>query len=274
MKKKLFELFCGITKRKKINDRWLTLSKQSTKAFKPFVRNEFDSIEINAIKKYCKPGYIIFDIGANIGVMTVEMSEIAGSNGKVFSFEPNPFIFRELIDLINTNCHFDNVVPIQSAIAEAFNVEDFFVSKTDSLGVMSSLYPNDSQSFKTKVSILTIDIISKGLTQLDYIKIDAEGAEELILRGGIETLAKFKPVIQIEIHGNYLSNFKSSVQGIFEILENLGYTALNLITQEKTDFNDFMRNTHFHYIDPRTNKDLAFEGYGQVVFLPEHIGNA
>lgn len=268
IKKFLHNIIFGFTKSKNINNKKFILTSKITKAFRPFLNNDFDPIEVESIKKYGNDGDVFIDIGANIGIMSCEMSELAGEKGVVYSVEPNPFIFSDLVSIISKNTLFSNVVPIQAALGDHLHMIDFYISNSDLLGVMSSSAMNDKNSVKINVPQLTLDFLTKDFTKLNYLKIDAEGSEVLILKGGMESLKKFNPIVQIEVHGNYLPNFNSTVNDLFEIMEELNYTAFNLLTGLEVSLLEFNENTHFHVIDPITKKDLAFEGYGQLLFLP------
>jgi FkbM family methyltransferase len=82
-------------------------------------------------------------------------------------------------------------------------------------------------------TMLTID--SLNLEKCDYIKIDVEGAEILVLMGGMNTIQKFKPYIWIEKTDKHVTNeMKKSLNIDFEIidtldfLKNIGYKFRNI----------------------------------------------
>ena len=71
---------------------------------------EFSEIELSIIKKFIKPGDYVFDIGANIGLLTVPFAKTIGNNGKVFSFEPQSFVY----DVLNKNIELNNLVNVET----------------------------------------------------------------------------------------------------------------------------------------------------------------
>jgi len=69
---------------------------------------------VKIIKKLIKPDFVCFDIGANIGAHTLLMAKRCNA---VFAFEPNPAIFKKLLDNLTLN-KFKNVIPVQSAVSD------------------------------------------------------------------------------------------------------------------------------------------------------------
>ena len=64
---------------------------------------EFSEIELSIMNKFIKKNDIVFDIGSNIGAFTVPFAKKVGINGKVFAFEPQPFIYKILKKNIELN---------------------------------------------------------------------------------------------------------------------------------------------------------------------------
>src|SRR5207302_1817218 len=73
-----------------------------------------------------RPGDSFVDVGANIGLWTLVAASTVGSEGEVFSFEPNPVTFRKLIANITRNARSD----IVTAFPDAVSREEGFVSFT------------------------------------------------------------------------------------------------------------------------------------------------
>jgi hypothetical protein len=63
------------------------------------------------------------------------------------------------------------------------------------------------------------------LERLDFIKADIEGAELLLLNGGLETLKRFKPALMLEIQGHSTRLFGYAPEAIFILLADIGYQA-------------------------------------------------
>lgn len=175
------------------------------------------------IEKYYKPGTDIIDVGANIGYNSLMFSDY----GPVIAFEP---VFNEIANMNmrdNNLKHKVSVYPI--ALSDKIGkMVDLYIPNSpkdepDKINYGgTSMYPSESQDMNKKVSCITdtLDNIYKGVPSI--IKIDVEGAELDVLRGGLNTLKKHKPVLLIEIVSDYDKNAKK----IHDFLKDeIGYTG-------------------------------------------------
>ena len=172
---------------------------------------EFSEIELSIIKKFIKPGDYVFDIGANIGLLTVPFAKIVGNNGKVFSFEPQLFVY----DVLNKNIELNNLIN-----AETFHngvgsrktqimIDEMDFSKLGNFGgfTLSDKYKNSDcgtikYENKNMVNILKLDDFLN-LPKCNFIKVDVELMEIDVLKGGEKLLKKFKPILWLENHQSY-----------------------------------------------------------------------
>ena len=107
---------------------------------------EFSEIELSIMDKFIQKDDYVFDIGSNIGAFTVPFSKKVGKNGKVFSFEPQPFIHNILRNNIKLN-HLENVELFNNGIGykkEVVKVDEMDFEKVGNFGgvTLSSRYPN------------------------------------------------------------------------------------------------------------------------------------
>ena len=70
--------------------------------------NRYELDVSDAIKELCRPEFIVFDIGANIGAHTLRFADIVGSTGKVYAFEPTDYAYSKLVANVVLN-KFDNL---------------------------------------------------------------------------------------------------------------------------------------------------------------------
>ncbi len=157
-----------------------------------------------AISENLKPGQIAYDIGANIGYVSLLMARRVLSEdggGQVFSFEPAPNAFKKLVTNVQLNQDLP-IEPMQIALANSQGFAPFSFFEYDvvsRLGDHSAEYP-DART--TIVRTERLEDLAKQfkLPPPDFIKIDVEGFELEVLKG-MENLLKInRPALLIETH--------------------------------------------------------------------------
>jgi FkbM family methyltransferase len=136
-------------------------------------------------------GDIAIDIGACVGHYTYLFSRLVGSEGRVFAFEPDPLMFRILQENIKRNS-LSNVTALNMAVSDINSKAEFYLSTTGS----SSLLPMQGLRSIIQVDVKALD--SFEFPRVDWIKIDTEGTEHLILAGARKTLKRCCPRLLIE----------------------------------------------------------------------------
>jgi len=158
-------------------------------------------------------GKVIWDIGAHFGYHSLAFARLVGSTGAVFSFEPNPFNLDRLRMNRDKNETLAPAINVkQCALSDTTATAEFIFSRAvdDSASSGSHISSIDAPlsrdaylSFeKTIVPTATIDsLLSAGeLRSADVVKIDVEGAEALVLKGGRDFFAIRRPLIFMEVH--------------------------------------------------------------------------
>jgi FkbM family methyltransferase len=240
--------------------------------FSPIRDHNYETEEWEALWKIGEPGQSFLDIGANIGIITAAMSMIAGPKGKVIACEPNPATYCLLVELLRLN-QCINTLPLQILVLEEYGISKFFLSEFMSLGVMSAIVANDPYSKEIMIPAVTIDALSEYGRPFHYIKIDAEGSEYKILMGSRRTLERWRPVVQVEIHGQYIKNIGGTVELLFQFMQERSYKCINIPTWSEVDSHEYLSCTHCHAPEPFTGRDMAYQGYGQVAFVPSEKGD-
>lgn len=228
----------------------------------------YEVYEWEAVTAFGKSGNTFLDIGANVGILSIAMSRIAGEGGKVVACEPNPGVYSLLCETVILNsCH--NITPLQILLDDEIGFSDLHVSPVGTLGVRSSVANADPGAKTISLPSLTIDFLTDGIGETNYMKIDVEGTELRILRGAQETLKRDRPLVQVEVHGQFLPMVGDTVGDLFNFMSRSGFRAINLVTMREVKALEFEKCTHLHVLDPLTREDLAYNGYGQVLFIPE-----
>ena len=149
----------------------------------------------------------LWDIGANIGLYSIYASK--SKNCKVYAFEPSIFNLQILAKNIFLNSLQKNICVIPLAASNSSGEGKFNMSNTNIGHANSSFGTNlgfDGKPFKVKFEYSTVSIKLNDAINIfnikfpDYIKIDVDGIEHLVLSGGIEILKNAKEIL-IELPG-------------------------------------------------------------------------
>jgi FkbM family methyltransferase len=166
---------------------------------------------------------IIFDVGANIGTITIWLSKIF-SKGEIYSFEAQRQIFYQLCGNIAIN-NLYNVNAFNLALDSKkghYKIKEPNYFSNNDFGIFSLLEEKISTTNKDLiVESTTIDEFVKlyNIKKIDLIKIDVEGMDLEVLKGSIESLETFGPNLYIE----HFDNVKSNLENIKSFLTDFHY---------------------------------------------------
>lgn len=193
-------------------------------------------------------GMTVIDIGANIGSITLQMAKKVSNTGKVYSFEPSPYNFKQANKNISLN-NFSNIKLVNQGLGNKKETAYLYNVNPNNRGMLR-LLPEDDQSKPYEKEEVIIDTIDSSMQEFsipkpDFIKIDVEGFEYKVLQGAHETLSKFKPILFIEIVDNNLREQKSNAKELIQYLKHLNYKIINAQSNEEVDENSDFINCHF-----------------------------
>lgn len=184
--------------------------------------------EIRWMRHWLKPGMKVLDIGANYGLFSLSAAKIVGPTGTVWSVEPTPAVLDALRKSIEEN-GFENVELAPVALSSEKGETTFYVGRNPEL---NSIDPQTG-SEEITVETTTLDDLADDLsiTDVDFLKIDAEGQESKILATGDRVFRDQSPLVLCEImHGNewntnLYSEFASAGYRCFTLFPELGILA-------------------------------------------------
>lgn len=171
-----------------------------------------------------RPGDIAIDIGAHVGYFTMLFRLAVGEQGRVFAFEPLPESYRRLLQ--NVLCNgFVNVLPLPLAIADRACTAHFHVNRQNE--GESSLFANSGPAVGPVQVTSLDDLFREDLpVRPRLMKIDAEGAEILVLKGGDAWFRRQGPdIVIIEINRDALMAAGTSEWDIRHYFEQRGYRS-------------------------------------------------
>ena len=177
-------------------------------------------------------GAVFFDVGAHIGYDSLKASTKVGPNGKVIAFEPNPRTLEQLRSNVLAS-HAVNVIIEPIACTDRESTLTLYDSTPEGNSGASSLsLANADEAGRGSLPAYEVrgrridDVVQElGLTRLDVMKIDVEGAEYLVLKGAQDSLRKFHPKLVVEVIPRQLANMGARIEDIVSLLNELGYGA-------------------------------------------------
>jgi len=179
--------------------------------------------EIKFIRNFLQPGMKVIDIGSNYGLYALTMANAVGEGGRVWSFEPTSDTAGCQSKSITAN-GFKNIELVQCGLSNRVdNVKLYTASNSEWNSLTyNPLLGNEYEM----ISLLTLDSCFQKYqwTDIDFIKLDAEGEEAKIIDGGEMALSRLTPLIMFELkHGNTVN------KPLISKFKNIGYSCYRLL---------------------------------------------
>lgn len=160
---------------------------------------------LNTIREEVKSGYNVIDLGANIGYITLLLSDLVGKTGRVLAIEPEPENYEILKYNLEIN-KIKNVKSLNFAISENDGPGCFHIGKSSNLsGLIKS---KNSTSQQIYVPCFTLSTVLKNENYPNFIKMDVEGSEVEIFKGMFDYFKKYNEgpcLIILEMHPIFYS---------------------------------------------------------------------
>jgi FkbM family methyltransferase len=219
---KIGEVYSGILNKlfqvEVIND-WLVAIKQRSRLIRRISVNgvtfriEIDTIRelrrartllmkeidtIGWIDLYVKPGDVVYDVGSNIGLYSLYLAKRMKGRCTILSFEPESLNFSKLNINIHLNGLENTIIPYCLAIGVETRVDKFYVNTFQAGAALHALkepVDNLNKEFSPQhlqgIMSVSLDELTTSLEASfpNHLKIDVDGAEEMVVNGGVKTLS-------------------------------------------------------------------------------------
>jgi FkbM family methyltransferase len=189
------------------------------------LHGDYDPGTLAVIERLVQPGHVCVDIGANIGAITFALAKRVQPDGMVFAFEPGTPNFTKLAQNVQLNPSFKNIIiPMQMGMADhpgtlCWQEDGNYPGNANCLSV--------TEGNGELVQVTTLDdyFSQHPVAQLHFIKIDVEGMEYEVIKGGLSTLAQYQPILYYETMAEF-ERFRQRplFLEIEKMLKLVGYT--------------------------------------------------
>jgi FkbM family methyltransferase len=193
---------------------------------------------------------VIFDVGAHFGYLAKEFARIHEASCQVYCFEPvsytHSILKRVMKKHVNATLEF-------FALSDGIGKIDITIPVKPSgrLGIGLSHFgsEHDWDYITEPISTNTLDnyVRSNGLKRLDFIKIDVEGAELLVLKGAAKSLEDMRPVVYCEVESRWTQRMGYQPSELFQFMKEKSYlpyvlegNGLVLVEGYQEEFGDYL----------------------------------
>lgn len=197
----------------------------------------YEPEETAFFRKHVRPGDVVLDIGANIGLFSIMAAQLVGPSGRVYAMEALPENVRSIRESLAENHGLHNVIVNQALVADtprddleiafqpleeqdqtnpnAHRGGSFIVRKGEALPAHLHRMP---------IMASRLDDMIPAQPRVSFIKIDIEGAEMLAMRGASRILSQDAPLVLSEVHPQQLAQVSQcSWQDYFTFMARHGY---------------------------------------------------
>jgi FkbM family methyltransferase len=175
---------------------------------------ESSALEMAMFEELCAPGNAVIEVGANNGAHTVGFSRAVGPQGRVLAFEPQRLVFQTLCanvalnSLTNVDCYWA-AVGAKEGVVTVPSVNPWHEANFGGVTLLDAKAGHPVPCFM-------LDRFME-LPRVNLVKIDVEGMEADVLRGGAKLIAKFKPILYVE------NDRVEQSEGLMRLIASFGY---------------------------------------------------
>ncbi len=193
-----------------------------------YVCGSFEPNEFAFLDRVLKPGMVFIDVGANDGYYTLFAARRVGPTGLVVAAEPSSRERAHLQRNLGRN-GLDNVTVVPAAIGAASGLADLHLAHGvhaghNTLGAFA--HDDVVRASLERVPIEPLDAVVErlGLSHVDFVKIDVEGAEARVVAGATNVLEKMRPMLLLEVNDKALRAQGNCADTLLETLrDKFGY---------------------------------------------------
>ncbi len=185
-----------------------------------FWLGEYEYHDLRILSRWLRPGAVVFDVGANFGYYSLNLASALNGKGHVYAFEPSKGSFSRLQENINLNNLQSKITASRLGLSESGGAAFLHHDPTNS-GAATVSHKDEGET----ISIDTLDNFCRAnkIPRVDVIKIDVEGHELQVIKGGTKFLSLHRPAMMIEFNSTALEASGQTVEALAQAIRGLGY---------------------------------------------------
>lgn len=160
----------------------------------------------SAVKQLVEPGMVVYDVGANIGFVTLLLAKKVAEDGYVYAFEALPANLERLYTNIELNRLENKVIIVPQAVIDRPGETRFLIGPSGGMGKAAGSAGRENVDYEHEIVVqgTSLDefVYHLGNPPPQLIKIDIEGGEVLALPGMQRLMLETRPIILLELHGH------------------------------------------------------------------------
>jgi FkbM family methyltransferase len=189
------------------------------------------------IAQHVRAGMVVADVGANFGYYSLLLGGLVGPEGHVYAIEPNREAATKLQHSIALNGFGSRTTVINAALGATEGETYLYVPREEPKN--ARVVPSREEAAEAAgnahlVPQVTLDGVVNGEHQVDFVKIDAEGAEEGIIAGMMDILVRDRPLLVVEFNAARCRDATEFLKILLSLYDNLFYINYDAIATSTT----------------------------------------
>ena len=197
--------------------------------------------------EHVHPGEVIFDIGGHHGETALFFAKAVGDKGKVYVFEPLPFMYERMVKNFAGNPHLNCIATCMALGKENGVAKMRFLDNTNpgTTSIDSSYFTTGRTTPPVEIASLDNYVETHKIEHIDFIKIDVEGYELDVLEGARTSIARWNPRMLIELYDKHQKMHGHKASDVIRWLETNGYQIWDSSTRNPISSNDNLADCKF-----------------------------
>jgi FkbM family methyltransferase len=166
----------------------------------------------------------LFDIGASYGAFSLVAAHFGGT---AVAVDPSPIAARHIRLQTRLNGYDNNIRIVEACVSDTTGEAEMLSSGVFSDGYFQIAHGRSSSEL-TKTKAVTIDQLADQFGAPTHIKVDVEGHEAAVLRGGKRTLTRVAPLLFLELHNEIILSQGGDPNRVLDDLAEIGYEMLSI----------------------------------------------